>query len=82
MYAKKNNCVLKNARFSGKGRHVSHRYYITRIRKTLISYDHTLYSINYGNQHNYTTCRYMYFVRINTKAQTAKMQNIEYEHRV
>ena len=44
--------VLKNARFSGKGRQSLHTcIYVMRICKMLISYvklDHTLYSINYG----------------------------------
>ena len=41
--------ILKNARFSGKGRQSFH---VMRILRMLISYvklDHALYSINYGN---------------------------------
>ena len=56
MYGKKIISILKNARFSGKGRQSLIYIYIythvMRIRKMLISYvrlDHMLYSINYGS---------------------------------
>ena len=47
-YGKKIISILKNVRFSGKGRQSLH---VIRICKNRISYvrlDHTLYSINYG----------------------------------
>ena len=53
-YGKKIISILKNARFSGKGRqslHIIIIINIMRICKNRISYvrlDHTLYSINYG----------------------------------
>ena len=49
--------ILKNVRFSGKGRQSLH---VVRICKMLISYiklDHTLYLINYGNREEMETGR-------------------------
>ena len=44
MYAKH---IFEKHTISGKGRQVPYKY-ITKICRTLISYVHTLYSINYG----------------------------------